>query len=112
MPVGLAGLLGERRRDRQKHASRLSESTVKGRKAQIIADRETKPAPGKLGRYGVLAGCVTARFPVALAVGEVDVEHVDFVVTRRDLTLRVDEKAAVHGAIRRNLEGERPDMEP
>src|SRR5262249_33111137 len=63
MPVRLAGLPGERRRDRQKQASGLGESAVKRRKAQIIADRKTKPAPRKTGRYGVFAGRVTARFP-------------------------------------------------
>src|SRR5215467_9531829 len=108
--MGLAGLLRERRRDRQKHASGLGKSPVKRRKAQIIADRKTKPTPRKIGRYGMFAGCIAARFPVALAIGEVDVEHVDLVVTRRDLALRVDEKATVHGTIRRNLEGQRADV--
>ena len=51
------------------------------------------------------------RFPVALAAGEIDVEHVDLVVARADLAAGPDQECAVRRLLRRELDEQRADME-
>src|SRR5215471_17863844 len=107
----LAGLARERRRDRQIHRARLGERAVERRKAQVVADGHAEPAPGQIGDDAELARTIAARLAIALAAFEVDVEHVDLVVTRRDVTAPVDQEAAVRRLVGRYLHGERSDMD-
>src|SRR5215831_5513560 len=76
VPMGLAGLLGERRRDGDEGAPGLRERTVERWETQVVADRHAKPAPWQIGRDRTLTGFEAVRLAVALAAGEVDVEHV------------------------------------
>src|SRR5690349_24943728 len=79
VPVGLAGLLGERRRDGNERGPGLCERAIERRETQVVADREAEPAPWQIGCHRGLAGLEAVRFAIALAAGEVDVEHVDLV---------------------------------
>src|SRR3954454_281932 len=85
MPVGLAGLLGKRSRDRDKGGPGLREGAIERRKAQVVADGEAQPAPWQVDRHSALARPEAVRLAIALAAGEVDVEHVDLVIARNDL---------------------------
>src|SRR5215510_9776390 len=85
VPVGLAGLLGERRRDRDEGGSGLRERAIERWEAQVVADREAQAAPRQIGRHRRLAGLEAVRFAIALAAREVDVKHMNLVVARDDL---------------------------
>ena len=63
----------------------FGQRAVERREAQVVADREAEPAPRQVGTHRELARPVAARLAIALAVGEIDVEHVDLVVARDDL---------------------------
>src|SRR5206468_6975975 len=52
------------------------------------------------------------RFPIALAVRQIDVEHVDLVVAGHDLALGPEQEAAVGATLRIELDGERADQQP
>src|SRR5262245_4070108 len=74
VPVGLAGLLGKRRRDRNEGGPGLRERAIERGEAQVVADRQAQPAPWQIGRHRALTGLEAVRFAIALAAGEVDVE--------------------------------------
>src|SRR3954470_4000056 len=80
VPVRLAGLLGERRRDGDEGGPGLREGTIERREAQVVADRQPQLAPWQICRNRALTGFEAVRFAIALAAGEVDVEHVDLVI--------------------------------
>src|SRR6478735_532743 len=107
MPMRLAGLLRERRRDRDERRTGLSQCAIERRKAQIVADRQPNSAPGNVHRRGEFARPVAAGLAVALAAREVDIKHVDLVVARGDLALWVDQERAVDGLLRQDFDGER-----
>ena len=88
----LAGLSGEGGRDGEKRAAGLGQRPVERREAQIVADGQAEPAPRQVGGDADFAGTVAARLAIALAAGEIDVEHVDLVVARDDLALAVDQE--------------------
>ena len=111
MPMRLAGLSGEGRRNRQERAAGLGERAVERREAQVVADGQAEPAPRQVGGDGDLARPVVARLAIALAVGEIDVEHVDLVVARDDLALAVDQERAVGRLVGRQLDRERADVQ-
>ena len=102
---------GEGRRDRQERGAGLGQRAVERGEAQVVADGQAEPAPRQVGDHGELAGAVAARFAIALAAGEIDVEHVDLVVARDDLALRVDQEGAVGRLVGRDLDRERADVE-
>src|SRR5215475_7766969 len=112
VPVGLAGLLGKRRRNGNERGAGLRERAVKRWKTQIIADRQAQPAPWQIGRDRALTGFEAVRLAIALAAGEIDIEHVNLVVTRDDLARGIDQERAVGGAIGRDLDRERANMQP
>ena len=87
VPMRLAGLPGEGGRNGQERAAGLRQRPVERGKAQVVADGEPEPAPRQVGDHGDLARPVVAQFAIALAVGEIDVEHVDLVVAGDDLAL-------------------------
>ena len=87
VPMRLAGLLGEGRRHGEERGAGFGQRAIQRRKAQVVADRQPEPAPRQVGDHGGLAGLVVGRFAIALAVVQVDVEHVDLVVARQHLAL-------------------------
>ncbi len=111
VPMGFAGLLRERRGDGEKRGARLRQRAIERGEAQVVANREAEPAPWQVGGHGDLAGPVVAGFAIALAAGEIDVEHVDLVVARDDLAAAVDQERAVGSPLGRELDRKRADME-
>src|SRR5450756_282083 len=80
MPMRLASLLGESRRDREHGGASLRQRAVERRETQVVADRQSEPAPRQIAQHRLLARPVAVRFAIALAVAKIDVEHVDLVV--------------------------------
>ena len=89
----------------------LGQRAIERREAQVVADRQAEPAPRQIGKHRQFARPVVARLAIALAAGEIDVEHVDLVVARDDLAVRVDQERAVGRLVGRNLDRQRADME-
>src|SRR5207237_7765654 len=85
VPVRLAGLPGEGRRDSKECGAGFGKCAIERRKAQVVADGKPKPPPRQIGQYREVARTIAARLAIALAALEVDIEHVDLVVTRDDL---------------------------
>ena len=111
VPVRLAGLPGEGRRDGEERGAGLGQRPVERGKAQVVADRQAEPAPRQVVQHRELAGPVASRLAIALAVGEIDVEHVDLVVARDDLAVRVDQERAVGRLVGGRLDRERADVQ-
>src|SRR5262249_39460934 len=110
VPMRLAGLLGERGRDRDEGRAGLRQRPVERWKAQVVANREPESTPRQVGDNGSVAGAEVTRFAVALAAREIDIEHVDLVVARGDLALWIDQERAIDRALGRNLQRERADV--
>ena len=111
VPMGLAGLFGEGGGDRQERGAGLGQRAIERREAQIVANRQAEPAPRQVGDDGELAGTVGVGFAIALATGEIDIEHVDLVVARGDVALAIDQEGAVCRLLRRRLDGKRAEMD-
>src|SRR6185436_6908290 len=69
VPVGLAGLLGKRRRYGDEGGPGLRERAIERGETQVVADREAQPAPWQIGRHCGLAGFEAVRLAIALAAG-------------------------------------------
>src|SRR4051812_35303709 len=110
-PMRLPGLPSEGRRNRDERCAGIRQCPVQHRKSQVVADRQAEPAPRQVGDDGALARLIAARLAVALAAGEIDVEHMDLVVARDDLALWIDYERAVGGTLRRDLDRQRTDVE-
>src|SRR5436190_989152 len=82
MPVRFAGLAREGGWNAEKRRARVRQRAIERGKAQIVANSQSKPAPWQIGSHREVARTVIARFTIAFAIGEIDVEHVDFVVAR------------------------------
>src|SRR3954447_1077012 len=111
IPMRFAGLTGKGGGDRDEGGAGFRQRAVQQRKTQVVADRQAKPPPRQIGDDGALARLVAARLAVALTAGEIDVEHMDLVVTRDDLALWIYHKRTVSGTLRRDLDRQRTDME-
>ena len=99
VPMRLAGRLGEGGGNGQHGGAGLGQCAVEGGKTQVVADRQSQHAPRQIADHGLFAGAIAARLAIALAIAEVDVEHMDLVVARGDVALRRDEKPAVSGLV-------------
>ncbi len=95
MPMGAAGRHREGRRDRQEIGAGLRQGAIELREAQVVAHGHAEHAPGQCGEHRRLAGTERVRFAVALAAGELDIEHVDLVVALRDRAVGGDEEGSV-----------------
>src|SRR4051812_37380598 len=85
MPMRLAGLPGESRGYGEERSAGFGQAAIQRREAQVVADGQAEPPPGQIGPHAEIARAVIARFAIALAAGEIDVEHVDLVIARDDL---------------------------
>src|SRR5689334_8997109 len=110
MPVRLAGLFRERRGDRQHGRAGFSERAVKCRESQVIANSQTEPAPREVSQHSQLARSVIARLAIAFSARKVDVEHMDLVVPCEDVAPRIDQEGAVGGAVGRDPNRKRTNM--
>ena len=88
----VAGLARERRRHGEERRPGFRERAIERGKPHVVAHRQPEPAPRQLGHHGKLARPVGARLPIALAIGEINVEHVDLVVARGDVAFAVDQE--------------------
>src|SRR5512139_4072097 len=89
MPMGFAGLFCKGRWNCQHGCASFGECAVKRRKAQVIANGQTEAAPRQVGQHRELARTVIARLAIALAARQVDVEHVNLVIARENVALRI-----------------------
>src|SRR5579871_1046474 len=80
VPMSLAGLASKSRRNRQEYCAAFRKRPVERGKPQVVANRQADPAPGQVGNDRGLARLVIGALAIALAAGQVDVEHVDLVV--------------------------------
>src|ERR687895_93259 len=95
VPMRFTGLPGEGGRRRQEGGAGFRQRPIKRRETQVIANRQAKPAPGQIGHHAEIARAEVARFAITLAVSQIDIEHVDLVITRGDLALRVDQEGTI-----------------
>src|SRR6185437_7541448 len=110
--VRLAGLLREGGGDRQEGRAAFGKRAVERREAQVVADAEAEATPRQVCRDRDLARTIVTRLAIAFAAREIDVEHVDLVVARDDLALRIDQQRTVHRLVWRHLERQRAGMDP
>ena len=68
---------------------------MQGGKAQIIADRQAQRTPRQISENGARARLIVDAFAVDLAIAEIDIEHMDLVVSRRNAPVRRDEVRAI-----------------
>src|SRR5262249_23314518 len=68
--------------------------------------------PRQLGNQCAPARHKGRGFAVGLARGQVDVEHMDFVIPANDLPRGIEQVGAVCGAVTFHLDGKRAYMEP
>src|SRR4029450_4243082 len=95
MPVRFAGLAGKRRWNADEGCAVFRQRAVERWEAQVVAHGQSEPTPRQVGDDADLGRPVAARLPIALAFRQVDVEHMDLVVARDDLALRIDQERAV-----------------
>ena len=107
LPMSLPGGTGEGAGHRQHTRPRLGEQAVEIGEAQVVADREPDDSRCGGGDHGTVAGFVVRRLLPALSAADLDIEHVDLVVARLQLTLRTEEAGAVDRAAVRSEQGER-----
>src|SRR6185369_4410128 len=88
----------------------FGQRTIEGRETQIVADRQPQPSPRKIGKHCRFARSIVARLPITLAASEIDIEHMDLVVTRCDLALWINKESAIDGLIGGNPDRQRADM--
>ena len=107
----LAGLSGECRRHREERRAGLGERTIECGEAHVVADRQPDTTPRQIRDHGRLARLVIGGLAIALAAGQIDIEHMDLVVAGEQIAVRPDQERAVDGALRRKAQRQRADME-
>ena len=83
-------------------APALGQRAIQRGKAHVVADRQPDPAPRQVGDHGGFARLVIGGLAIALAAGQIDVEHVDLVVAGEHVAVGPDQERAVDGALRRS----------
>src|SRR5450756_585884 len=76
MPMRLASLLGESRRDREHGGAGFRQRAVERQETQVVADRQSEPAPRQIAQHRLLARPVAVRFAIALAVAKLSLIHI------------------------------------
>ena len=92
-------------------APAFGERAIQRRKAHVVADRQPDAAPWQVRDHGGLARLIVGGFAIALAAGQIDVEHVDLVVAREHIAVGPDQERAVDRLLRRKAQRQRTDME-
>ena len=85
---------------------------MQSREAQVVADRQPQSPPRQLGNDRVGTRLVVDAFAVDLALAEIDVEHVDLVVARADVSIRREKIGAVRETPLSDLHRHRADVQP
>ena len=111
VPMRFAGLAGEGGRHREERRAAFGERAIQRRKTHVVADRQADAAPGQVGDHSGFARLVIGGFAIALATGQIDVEHVDLVVACDHAAIGPDQERAVDRPLRRGAQRQRADME-
>ena len=102
---------GEGGRHGEERRAAFGQRAIQRRKAHVVADGQPDPAPGQVGDHGGFARLVIGGFAIALAAGQIDVEHVDLVVARDHAAIGPDQERAVDRPFRRGAQRQRADMQ-
>ena len=94
-PMGLAGRSGEGGGNRDHRRPRLGQLAMQMGKADVVADGQAQPAPGRVGDHRPVARPHRGAFAVSLAVRQIDVEDMQLVIARRDRARRVDQQRPI-----------------
>ena len=111
VPMRLAGLSGEGRRHREERRAGFGQRAIERRKTHVVADRQPDAAPRQVRDHGGLARLVVGGLAIALAAGQIDIEHMDLVVAGEQIAVGPDQERAVDRALRRKAQRQRADME-
>ena len=111
MPVRLPGLAGEGGGHGQHFGAGQRLGAEKLREAQIVADGEAELGRADVDDQRLVAGLVGCGFAPALAIVEIDVEHVDLVVAGGERAIRREQQRAVGDLAVGAQNGGRADMQ-
>src|SRR4029450_8325659 len=110
VPMRFTSLLGECRVNRQHRSACFGQRTIERGKPQIVTYCKAKSAPRQVREHSLFARAVVARLAIAFAVRKIDVEHVNLVITRRNIALRIDKERAIGRALGRKTDRQRAYM--
>ena len=95
----LAGRNGEGGGDGDHNRPRLGQGAVQLGEADVVADGQAEPAPGRVGHDRAVARTHRGALAPALACRQIDVIDMQLVIGRDDGPRMVDQQGAVGGAI-------------
>ena len=104
VPVRCTGVSREGGGHGEERRTAFGERAIQRRKAHVVTDRQTNPAPGQVGDDGGFARLIVGGFAIALAAGQVDVEHMDLVVACDHEAVRPDQERTVDGLLGRSAQ--------
>src|SRR5262245_29266614 len=110
VPMRFAGLLGECRGNCQHRSASFGQGTIERGKPQVVTYRKAKSAPQQVRKHSLSPGAVVARLAIAFAVRKIDVEHMNLVITRRNIALRIDKERPIGRPLGRKTNRQRADM--
>ncbi len=93
--MGFAGLLGKGCRNRQNLSAGDSFRAEERREADVVADGETKGRQRQFCNTCRLTRLIGGAFTPALAIVEIDIEHVDLVIGADAVSIRRKEKTTI-----------------
>ena len=112
VPVRLPCLPGKRRRYADEIRARLRQVRIQRRKTNIVTNREAQSAPRQIDANCAIARLVGIGFAIGFALSQIDIEHMDLVVTSGDRATGIEEKAAIGDPAAVRARRERTDMQP
>src|SRR5262245_12259199 len=110
VPMRFTGLFGECRGDRQHRSASFGQGTIKRGKPQVVTYRKAKSAPRQVSEDSLFAAGALARPAIPFVVREIEVEHVNLVITRRNIARRVDKERPLGCPFGRKTARQRADM--
>ena len=109
MPMRLAAVEGEGRRNGQHFRTVLSKAAIEMREAQIVTDRQPHIHAAALGAHHFIARREIAGLTIALSIANIGVEHMNLVVMRPNFAVGTDKQVPVDVSSIRPEEEHRPD---
>ncbi len=94
--------------------ARLCQAAIERGKPHVVTDRHAHRAEIRVAQNRAGAGTIPGAFAVAFRCADLDVKHVDLVIARGDLALRIDHERTVGKApiCITGLERKRADQQP
>ena len=112
MPMCLSRHLGEGRRHSDQFGASMGERTIQRRKTKIVTNGKSKLPPGKINDDGFISGSESGAFRIALAVTEIDVEHMNLVVCCNNLAQIIKHISTVCDPAIVKADGQTPAVDP